>query len=124
MDMTADDASRWPGTCRLRFAMRSPLVPVVLFVTLVLSVVVVLPLAGSAFVSLAFFGFMASLGGLAWWVGCADDKVAAAAAALDPMPLAAEMLPEDDVPLEQDWDAFELDFWTHVAEQETHWGSD
>jgi cell division protein FtsW (lipid II flippase) len=107
--------------------MRSPLVPVALFVTLVLSVVVVLPLAGSAFVSLAFFGFMASLGGLAWWVVCADDNVAAAAAGVPvtgPMPLAAEMLHEDDVPLEQDWDAFEADFWTHVAEQETHWGSD
>ncbi len=100
--------------------MRSPLVPVALFVTLVVSVVVVLPLAGSAFVSLAFFGFMASLGGLAWWVVRTDDKVAAAERA----PVPAEMLPEDDVPLEQDWDAFEADFWTHVAEQETAWGSD
>ena len=100
--------------------MRSPLVPVALFVTLVLSVVVVLPLAGSAFVSLAFFGFMASLGGLAWWVVCTDDKVAAAAVvAASATPLAAEMLPEDDIPLEQDWDAFETDFWAHVAEQET-----
>src|SRR3954453_10738823 len=107
--------------------MRSPLVPVTLFVTLVLSVVVVLPLAGSAFVSLSFFGFMASLGGLAWWVVCADDKVATAEAAVavtGSMPLAAEMLPEDDALLEQDWDAFETAFWTHVAEQETHWGSD
>src|SRR3954451_25376844 len=116
-----------PGRAVSALLMRSPLVPVALFVTLVLSVVVVLPLAGSAFVSIAFFGFMASLGGLAWWVVSADDKVAAAAAAVavtDAMPLAAEMLPEDDVPLEQDWDAFESDFWTHVAEQETHWGSD
>jgi cell division protein FtsW (lipid II flippase) len=102
--------------------MRSPFVPVALFVTLVLSVVVVLPLAGSAFVSLAFFGFMASLGGLAWWVVHSDDAVAAAAVA--PAPLPAEMLLDDDVPLEQDWDAFESDFWTHVAEQETAWGSD
>jgi hypothetical protein len=95
-------------------------------VTLVLSVVVVLPLAGSPFVSVAFFGFMASLGGLAWWVVAADDKVALAAAAIapDPMPLAAEMLADDDVPLEQDWDAFESDFWAHVAEQETPWGSE
>jgi cell division protein FtsW (lipid II flippase) len=101
--------------------MRSPLVPVALFVTLVLSVVVVLPLAGSAFVSLAFFGFMASLGGLAWWVVRADGNVAAAAAeaTLAPIPLAAEMLPEGGIPLEQDWDAFETDFWAHVAEQET-----
>jgi cell division protein FtsW (lipid II flippase) len=106
--------------------MRSPLVPVALFVTLVLSVVVVLPLAGSPFVSIAFFGFMASLGGLAWWVVCADEKVALAAAAIAPapMPLATEMVPDDDIPLEQDWDAFESDFWTHVAEQETAWGSD
>src|SRR4051812_44558168 len=103
--------------------MRSPLVPVTLFVTLVVSVVVVLPLAGSPFVSLAFFGFMASLGGLAWWVVRTDDKVAAAkAAAAQPLP--AEMLNDDDVPLEEDWDAFESDFWTHVAEQETAWGSD
>lgn len=102
--------------------MRSPFVPVALFVTLVLSVVVVLPLAGSAFVSLAFFGFMASLGGLAWWVVRSDGAVATAAVA--PAPLPAEMLLDDDVPLEQDWDAFESDFWTHVAEQETAWGSD
>jgi hypothetical protein len=103
--------------------MRSPLVPVTLFVTLVVSVIVVLPLAGSGFVSLAFFGFMASLGGLAWWVVRTDDNVAAAKAA-PPQPLPAEMLHDDDVPLEEDWDAFETDFWTHVAEQETAWGSD
>src|SRR3954470_6092038 len=103
--------------------MRSPLVPVVLFVTLVVSVVVVLPLAGSPFVSLAFFGFMASLGGLAWWVVRSDDRVAAAKAA-EAHPMPAEMLLDDDVPLEEDWDTFESDFWTHVAEQETAWGSD
>jgi hypothetical protein len=100
--------------------MRSPLVPVALFVTLVLSVVVVLPLAGSAFVSLAFFGFMASLGGLAWWVVRTDAKVALAT----PAPLPAEPLVDDDVPLEEDWDSFESAFWAHVAEQETAWGSD
>jgi hypothetical protein len=107
--------------------MRSPLVPVALFVSLVVSVVVVLPLAGSGFVSLAFFGFMASLGGLAWWVVRTDDKVAevaAAQAAAGSLPMPAEMLLDDDVPLEEDWDAFETDFWTHVAEQETAWGSD
>jgi hypothetical protein len=103
--------------------MRSPLVPVALFVTLVLSVVVVLPLAHSGFVSLAFFGFMASLGGLAWWVVRTDDRVVAAKAAAA-LPMPAEMLLDDDVPLEEDWDAFESDFWTHVAEQETAWGSD
>src|SRR3954463_7296664 len=104
-----------PGRAVSALLMRSPLVPVALFVTLVLSVVVVLPLAGSAFVSLAFFGFMASLGGLAWWVVRTDDKLAAA----PPVPLPTEMLLDDEVPLEEDWDAFESDFWAHVAEQET-----
>src|SRR3954452_14331818 len=123
MDLTADDTLRWPGACRLSMYMRSPLVPVAPFVTLVVSVVVVLPLAGSPYVSIAFFGFMASLGGLAWWVVRADDKVARAAAA------AAELAPveplfDDDLPLEEDWDSFETDFWAHVAEQETAWGSD
>ena len=107
----------------MSMSMRSPLVPVALFVTLVVSVIVVLPLAGSAFVSIAFFGFMASLGGLAWWVVRADDKVAAAATPAA-APLPAEMLLDDEVPLEEDWDAFEMDFWAHVAEQETAWGSD
>jgi hypothetical protein len=99
--------------------MRSPLVPVVLFVALVASVVVVLPLAGSAFVSLAFFGFMASLGGLAWWVVRADAKAAPAvpAPALEPLVL-------EDAELDEDWASFESAFWTHVAEQETAWGSD
>jgi hypothetical protein len=121
--MTADDTLRWPGACRLRMKMRSPLVPVVLFVTLVVSVVVVLPLAGSPYVSIAFFGFMASLGGLAWWVVRSDDKVArAAATAAAPAPI--EPLFDHELPLEEDWDSFETDFWTHVAEQETAWGSD
>ena len=96
--------------------MRSPLVPVTLFVTLVLSVVVVLPLAGSAFVSIAFFGFMASLGGLAWWVVRADAKAApvavGAAAPLEPLAVG-------DLAPDEDWDLFESAFWAHVAEQET-----
>jgi hypothetical protein len=103
--------------------MRSPLVPVTLFVTLVVSVVVVLPLAGSPYVSIAFFGFMASLGGLAWWVVRADDNVTRAAVA-PAAPAPVEPLYDDDVPLEEDWDSFETDFWAHVAEQETAWGSD
>src|SRR4051794_10834904 len=108
--------SAGPGRGFFRIQMRSPLVPVALFVTLVVSVVVVLPLAGSPYVSIAFFGFMASLAGLAWWVVRADDKVAraAAVAALPPI----EPLYDDDVPLEEDWDSFESDFWAHVAEQE------
>jgi hypothetical protein len=99
--------------------MRSPLVPVALFVTLVASVVVVLPLAGSPYVSIAFFGFMGSLGGLAWWVVRSDNTVARAAMATAAAPVPVEPLFEDDVPLEQDWDSFETDFWAHVAEQET-----
>src|SRR3954468_21941167 len=87
--------------------MRSPLVPVALFVTLVVSVVVVLPLAGSPYVSIAFFGFMASLGGLAWWVVRSDDNVtrqAAAAVASAAEPAAIEPLFADELPLEEDWD--------------------
>jgi len=104
--------------------MRSPLVPVALFVTLVVSVVVVLPLAGSPYVSLAFFGFMVSLGGIAWWIVRSDEKVARAAAASAAAAAPIEPLFDHDVPLEEDWDAFETDFWAHVAEQETAWGSD
>src|SRR4051795_6290996 len=110
-----------PGRAVSVHPMRSPLVPVTLFVTLVVSVVVVLPLAGSAFVSVAFFGFMASLGGLAWWVVRSDDKVGTTPVA-GPPPW--EPLVDEGVPLEQDWDAFETDFWAHVAAQETAWGSD
>lgn len=95
--------------------MRSPLVPVALFVTLVVSVVVALPLAGSGFLSVPFFGFMASLGGLAWWVVRTDDTIALATRA----PLSSEPLVDDDVPLDEDWDSFESAFWAHVAEQET-----
>jgi hypothetical protein len=114
MDLTADDTSRWPGPCISVLLMRSPLVPVALFVTLIVSVIVVLPLAGSGLVSIAFFGFMASLGGLAWWVVRADEKIALATPA---PPL--EPLFDDEVPLEEDWDSFESAFWAHVAEQET-----
>jgi hypothetical protein len=98
--------------------MRSPLVPVALFVALVVSVVVVLPLAGSAFVSLAFFGFMASLGGLAWWVVRADEKAAPI------QPAAPIGLLADEDPPDEDWASFESAFWAHVAGQETAWGSD
>jgi hypothetical protein len=105
--------------------MRSPLVPVALFVALVVSVVVVLPLAGSPFVSISFFGFMASLGGLAWWVVRADRTVADAAGGPAGSLSPDEPLVHDEqLPLEADWDSFESAFWAHVAEQETAWGSD
>jgi hypothetical protein len=99
--------------------MRSPLVPVTLFVMLVLSVVVVLPLAGSAFVSIAFFGFMTSLGGLAWWVVRADAKAAPVAVGAAVRLESFEPLTVGDVAPDEDWDLFESAFWAHVAEQET-----
>jgi hypothetical protein len=103
--------------------MRSPFVPVALFVALIVSVLIALPLAGTAFVSLSFFGFMVSLACLGWWVVRADRRVGAAPAAeAEELPM---LLAEDDLPpLEPDWDSFERDFWIHVAEQETAWGSD
>jgi hypothetical protein len=88
--------------------MRSPFVPVALFLALVLSVIAALPLAGSLVV-LSIVGFMASLGALAWWVLWADRVAAPAvlAAASDPF--------------ETEWQSFETAFWAHVAEHEaTH----
>ena len=84
--------------------MKSSLVPVALFLALVLSVAAALPLAGTAFLSLSLFGFMASLGGLAWWVIRADLNA-------DPrhtLKKAAERW-------EEGWETFEQDFWAHVA---------
>ena len=74
------------------------------FSALVASVGAALPLAGTAFVSLSFFGFMLSLGGLGWWVISKDQS-------MDPryrLKRAAEAF-------EEDWSTFEQDFWTHVA---------
>jgi hypothetical protein len=85
--------------------MRSPLVPVALFLALVVSVIAVLPLAGSL-VALSIVGFMASLGALAWWVLWADsDAPPAAVGAGDSF--------------DTDWQSFERAFWAHVAEHET-----
>ena len=84
--------------------MKTPYVPVALFVALVLSVMAALPLAGTAFVSLSFFGFMLSLGGLGWWVISKDRS-------MDPrhrLRRAAEAFDEN-------WHAFEQDFWAHVG---------
>jgi hypothetical protein len=87
--------------------MKTPFVPIALFLALVASVLAALPLAGTAFLSLSLFGFMLSLGGLGWWVIAADIR-------MDPrqkMKRAAEGF-------EENWQTFEQDFWTHVASVE------
>ena len=92
--------------------MKRPLVPVALFMMLVVSVVVSLPLRGSVVV-ISVVGFMASLGGLAWWVLWADRG--------------ARPVPErvfSDPPYDDDWDSFERAFWAHVEEHETTWDLD
>jgi hypothetical protein len=88
--------------------MKTSLVPIALFVALITSVVAVMPLEGTAFLSLSLFGFMLSLGGLAWWVIRTDLS-------MDPrhrLKLAAEGF-------EENWKGFEQDFWAHVASLET-----
>lgn len=88
--------------------MKTPYVPIVLFVALVGSVVAALPLAGTVFVSLSFFGFMLSLGGLAWWVISKDLS-------MDPR----HRLKRAAEGFEENWQTFEQDFWAHVASVET-----
>ncbi|MEA2439670.1 MAG: hypothetical protein QOH76_1094 [Thermoleophilaceae bacterium] len=88
--------------------MRTPFVPVALFLALVLSVVAALPLAGTAFLSLSLFGFMASLGGLAWWVISTDLNA-------DPRQKLIRTADRWD----EGWRSFEQDFWAHVASRET-----
>jgi hypothetical protein len=85
--------------------MKSPFVPVLLFLALVASVLASLPLAGTL-VALSVIVFMGSLGALAWWVLWADRRPS-------PRPIRA---PAD--PFDADWQEFERDFWAHVAEQE------
>ena len=88
--------------------MKTPYVPIVLFVALVASVAAALPLAGTEFVALSFFGFMLSLGGLGWWVISKDLS-------MDPrrrLTRAAEAFDEH-------WHAFEQDFWAHVTSLNT-----
>jgi hypothetical protein len=84
--------------------MKTPLVPVALFVALVASVLAVLPLAGTGFASLSIFGFMLSLGGLAWWVINKDLS-------MDPR----HRLKRAAEGFEESWHSFEQDFWSHVA---------
>jgi hypothetical protein len=93
--------------------MKRSIVPVALFLTLVLSVVVSLPLQGSVVV-ISIVGFMASLAGLAWWVLWADRR-----------PLPGAVLEADAGEyLDDDWDSFERAFWAHVGEHETTSGLD
>ncbi len=87
--------------------MKSPFVPVALFVALIASVVAVVPLEGTAFLSLSLFGFMLSLGGLAWWVIRTD-------LAMDP----GHRLKRAAEGFEEGWESFEQDFWAHVASLE------
>jgi hypothetical protein len=88
--------------------MKSPFVPIALFVALVSSVAAALPLAGTPFLSLSLFGFMASLGGLAWWVISTDLNA-------DPR----QKLKRAADGWEESWLGFEQDFWAHVASLET-----
>jgi hypothetical protein len=84
--------------------MKTRYVPIALIVALVASVGAALPLAGTAFVSLSFFGFMLSLGGLGWWVIGKDVS-------MDPR----QRLKRAAEAFEENWTTFEQDFWTHVA---------
>jgi hypothetical protein len=87
--------------------MKRPIVPVALFLMLVVSVVVSLPLKGSVVV-ISVIGFMASLAGLAWWVLWADRGS---------HPVLHE--PSGDPVYDDGWDSFERAFWAHVEEHET-----
>jgi hypothetical protein len=87
--------------------MKTPFVPIALFIALVSSVGAALPLAGTAFLSLSLFGFMASLGGLAWWVISTDLNA-------DPR----QKLKRAAEGWEESWLSFEQDFWAHVASLE------
>jgi hypothetical protein len=87
--------------------MKTPFVPIALFLALVASVLAALPLAGTAFLSLSLFGFMLSLGGLAWFVISTD-------LAMDPR----QRLKRASEGFEENWHTFEQDFWAHVASVE------
>jgi hypothetical protein len=96
--------------------MKRSIVPVALFLTLVLSVIVSLPLEGSVVV-VSVVGFMASLAGLACWVLWSDTRPASP---VDAPPAAVVAVAPDDAGeyLGDDWDSFEQAFWDHVAEHE------
>jgi hypothetical protein len=98
---------RWPGAGGTSDPMKTPLVPIALFLALVASVLAALPLAGTAFLSLSLFGFMLSLGGLAWFVISTD-------LAMDPL----QRLKRASERFEESWPSFVQDFWAHVASVE------
>src|SRR3954471_22028152 len=98
---------RWPGAGGTGDPMKTPFVPIALFVALVASVLAALPLAGTAFLSLSLFGFMLSLGGLAWVVISTD-------LAMDPL----QRLKRASEGFEESWPSFVQDFWAHVASVE------
>jgi hypothetical protein len=97
--------------------MKRSLVPAALFLTLVVSVVVSLPLKGTV-VMVSVIGFMGSLAGLAWWVLWADRRPVAVATS------APGDNPDSPPPYDDDWQSFERAFWAHVAEHETASGLD
>jgi hypothetical protein len=88
--------------------MPSPLIPVALFVTLVLSVVAALSAPGSATALLAVAWFMASLAALAWAVLRADREA-------DPRRGMVRAIDGFD----ERWSNFERDFWAHVSARES-----
>ena len=90
--------------------MKRPLVPVALFLMLVVSVLVSLPLKGTVVV-VSVVGFMASLAGLAWWVLWADR-------------IPAPAVPLSDPVYDDGWESFERAFWAHVEEHQTTWDLD
>lgn len=93
--------------------MKKTLTPFALLLALVLSVAAALPLAGTPFLSLSVFGFMASLGGLAWWIISADVNA-------DPRRKLARTAERWD----EEWSLFERDFWDHVASRRATHGLD
>jgi hypothetical protein len=86
---------------------KTPLVPIALFLALVASMGAALPLAGTPFLSLSLFGVMVSLGGIAWWVISSDLNA-------DPR----QRLKRAAERFEDCWQSFEQDFWAHVASLE------
>jgi hypothetical protein len=85
--------------------MKRPYVPLGIFLALVVSVLLWLPLKDSL-VILSVAAFTASLAVLAWWVLWADRG-------------APPSESHKDVEYLDDWDSFERAFWAHVSEHES-----
>jgi hypothetical protein len=88
--------------------MPSPLIPVGLFVTLVLSVIAAVSAPGSVAALLDVVWFMASLAALAWVVLRADREA-------DPRRGLNRAIDGFD----DRWPKFEDDFWAHVSARES-----